>query len=128
MENWKYFFYLCIMKKILFTVLSLISLVSFGQKKSEGDPLIEYLSNKIHQHVTFVEYEEKKDSYRVHGISYYDSKKEKYVKLNKTDIKEKYPELLNWFTVKVNFPLRSTNRTNVNNLNVVDSLDLRNRP
>ena len=116
------------MKKILFTVLSLISLVSFGQNKSEGDSLIDYLSNKIHQHVTFVEYEEKKDSYRVYGISYYDSKKEKYVKLNKTDIKEKYPELLNWFTVKVNFPLRGSNRTNVNNLNVVDSLDLRNRP
>lgn len=116
------------MKKILFFFLVLISSVSFGQKKSEGGPLLGYVSDKINKTVTFLEYEQKKDSYRVHSILYYDLTKMDYVKLTKNDIKEKYPELYDWFTIKVNFPLRRSNRTNVNNLNVVDTLDLRDRP
>jgi hypothetical protein len=116
------------MKKILFIILSLIPLISFSQKKSEGGSLPEYLSNKIGQHVTFVEFEEKKDSYRVHGISYCDLKKEEYVKLTKIEIKEKYPELLNWFTIKIDSPLGRPNGTNVNNLKVIDSPNFGNRP
>lgn len=116
------------MKKILFTVLSLISLVSFGQKKSESNPLVDYVSKKINQDVTFVIWEEKKDSFRVHEITYYDFKKEDYITLSESEIKFKHPELLDWFTIKVNLPLSRSNRTNVNNLNVIDTLNFRNRP
>ena len=116
------------MKKILFLFLILISSVSFGQKKTEGSPLVNYVSKKINQDVTFVVWEEKKDSFRVHEITYYDFKKEDYITLNELNIKLKYPELLDWFTIKVNSPLRRTNRTNVNNLKVIDTIDLRNRP
>ena len=116
------------MKKILFLFLVLVSSISFGQKRSEGGPLLNYVSNKINKTVTFLEYEQKKDSYRVQSILYYDIYKNDYVKLDKKDVKEMYPELFNWFTIKVNSPLRRSNRTNVNNLNVVDSLNLGNRP
>jgi hypothetical protein len=116
------------MKKILFTLLSLISLVSFGQKKSEGSPLIKYLSKKINQEVTFVVWEEKMDSFRVHEIIYYDFKKEDYITLNETEIKLRYPELLDWFTIKGNLPRRSTNRTNINNFNIIKSVNFGNRP
>jgi hypothetical protein len=116
------------MKKILFVFLTLISSVSFGQKKTEGSPLVNYVSKKINQDVTFVVWEEKKDSFRVHEITYYDFKQENYIILKESNIKSKYPELLDWFTIKVNFPLRRTNRTNVNNFNVVDTINLRNRP
>lgn len=115
------------MKKILLIILVLISSVSFGQKRTEGDPIVDYISKKTNLHVTFLEYEQKKDSYRVHSINYYDSDKETYVKLNKEQIKKLYPELLNWFTIEVNLPLRSSDRTNVDNLNKVDTIRLRNR-
>lgn len=116
------------MKKILLIILVLITSVSFGQKRTEGDPIVDYVSKKIGLHVTFLEYEQKKDSYRVLGINYYDSIKECYVKINKSEIKKKYPDLLDWFTIKVNLPLRRTDRTNVDNLNVIDTIDLRDRP
>ena len=116
------------MKKILFLFLILISSVSFGQKKTEGSPLVNYVSKKINQDVTFVVWEEKKDSFRVHEITYYDFKKEDYITLNESNIKLKYPELLDWFTIKVNFPLRRTNRTNVNNLKIINTINLRNWP
>lgn len=116
------------MKKILFTLLSLISLVSFGQNKSEGSPLIKYLSEKINQEVTFVVWEEKMDSFRVHEIIYYDFKKEDYVTLNESEIKLRYPELLDWFTIKGNLPRRSTNRTNINNFNIIKSVNFGNWP
>ena len=116
------------MKKILIVFLALISSVSFAQKKTEGTPLIKYLSKKINQEVTFVVWEEKMDSFRVHEITYYDFKNEDYVTLNELDIKSKYSELLDWFTIKVNLPLRRSDRTNVNNLNVINPVNLRNRP
>ncbi len=116
------------MKKILFAVLLLIPLVSFGQKKTEGSPLVKYVSKKIDQDVTFLLWEEKMDSFRVHEITYYDIKKEDYVILSGLEIKLRYPELFYWFTIKVNFPLRRPNRTNVNNLNVIDTLNFRNWP
>ena len=106
----------------------LISSVSFGQKKTEGTPLIDYVSKKINQYVTFVLWEEKKDSFRVHEIIYYDVKKEDYITLNESNIKLKYPKLLDWFTIKVNLPLSRANRTNVNNLNIIDTINFRNRP
>lgn len=105
-----------------------MSSVSFGQKKTEGSPLIKYLSKKINQEVTFVVWEEKMDSFRVHEITYYDFKKEDYVTLNESEIKTKYPELLSWFTIKRNLPRRSTNRTNINNFNVVKPHNFGNRP
>ncbi len=116
------------MKKILFVFLVLISSVSFGQKKSEGSPLIKYLSKKINQEVTFVIWEEKMDSFRVHEITYYDFKKEDYITLNELEIKLNYPELLDWFTIKVNLPRRRANRTNVNNFNTIKTVDFGNRP
>ena len=115
------------MKKILFLFLILISTVSFGQKKTEGSPLINYVSKKINQDVTFVVWEEKKDSFRVQEITYYDFKKEDYITLDESGIKSKYPELLDWFTIKVNSPLRRTNRANINNLKIIDTISLRNR-
>jgi hypothetical protein len=116
------------MKKLLFTLLSLISLVSFGQNKSEGGPLIKCLSEKINQEVTFVVFEEKMDSFRVHEIIYYDFKKKDYVTLNESEIKLRYPELLDWFTIKENLPRRSTNRTNINNFNIIKSVNFRDWP
>ena len=116
------------MKKLLFIFFSFVSSVSFGQKKTEGSPLLNYVSKKINQDVSFVVWEEKKDSFKVHEITYYDLKKEDYITLNESDIKLKYPNLLDWFTIEINFPLRRTNRTNVNNLKVIDTINLRNRP
>jgi len=115
------------MKKILFIILLLVSLDSFGQNKSEGDGLLDYLCNKLDKHITFLQYEEKKDSVRIHRIIYYDSKKEKYIEISQTDIKEKYPELIGWFTTKSYSPLSVSNRSNINKLNIVDSHNLRNR-
>ena len=116
------------MKKVLFIFLVFISSVTFAQKKTEGSPLFKYVSKKINQDVTFILWEEKVDSFKVQEITYYDVKKEDYVTLGESEIKLKYPELLDWFTIKVNLPLRRSNRTNVNNLNVVDTLNFRNRP
>jgi hypothetical protein len=47
------------MKNILFTILLLVSLASFGQKKREGTGLVDYLSDKLGKNVTFVSYEKK---------------------------------------------------------------------
>ena len=116
------------MKKILFVFLLLISSVSFGQKKTEGSTLVKYLSEKINQDVTFVVWEEKMDSFRVHEITYYDFKKESYITLGESEIKLMYPELLDWFTIKKNLPRRRTNGTNINNLNTIKTVDFGNRP
>lgn len=116
------------MKKSLFIFLAFISSVTFAQKKTEGSPLLKYVSKKINHDVTFILWEEKVDSFKVQEITYYDNKKEDYVTLSESEIKLKYPELLDWFTIKVNLPLRRSNRTNVNNLNVIDTLNFRNRP
>ena len=88
------------MKNILFIIFLLVSLDSFGQKKSEGNGLLDYLCNKLGKHITFLQYEEKKDSVRIHRIIYYDSKKEKYIEISQTEIEEKYPELSGWITTK----------------------------
>ena len=55
-------------------------------------------------------------------------KKEDYITLNELEIKLNYPELLDWFTIKVNLPRRRANRTNVNNFNIIKTVDFGNRP
>lgn len=115
------------MKKILLLFFILLSLVSFGQKKTEGIPLLKYISKKINHDVTFVVWEEKMDSFRVREITYFDLKNEEYVVLTESQIKLKYPELLNWFTIEINLPLRRSNRTHINNLNFINTFNLGNR-
>lgn len=117
------------MKKILFLVLFLILTysTSFGQKKFEGTDLVEHVSKIIGQHITFIGYEEKKDSIRVHEINYYDFNKKIYIKLNESEIKKKYPNLLNWFTIKINLPLGRANGANVNNFNNINTVNFRDR-
>jgi len=116
------------MNKILFIFLILISSASFGQTKTERSPLLNYVSKKINQDVSFFVWEQKKDSFRVHEITYYDFIKEDYITLNESKIKLKYPELLDWFTIEINIPRRRTNRTNINNLNIIKTVDFGNRP
>lgn len=101
------------MKKVFTVIFCLFSTFSFCQTRVEGSPIIEYVSKKINQHITFLSYEEKKDSIRVRGIQYYCFKKKTYVDMEQAEIKKLYPELTSWFTIDVNLPLRSTNRAHV---------------
>ncbi len=87
-------------KKILFLIL-LISSQAFCQKKREGGPLLEYLSQKINKEISFVDYEQNENLYRIHSIQYYDHKNQDYVQLNQSDIKILYPELCDWFTIEI---------------------------
>ena len=48
------------MKNILFIIFLFVSLDSFGQKKSEGDGLLDYLCDKLDKHITFLHYEKKR--------------------------------------------------------------------
>lgn len=74
--------------------------INTPKMKGEGGVLIDYVSKKIRQRVSSVEYEKKDDTYRILSISYQDIKKNEYIRLNDVDIKKKYPKLFNWFTIK----------------------------
>lgn len=115
------------MKKIFLILILLFSLKSFSQSRKDYSEPIEIVTKIINQHITFLSYIVVNDTLKVEQIVYYNFDKKIYIYLYKKDIFNLYPELLIGIALKVNIPLSSTNRRNINNLNYIITLKFFNR-
>ena len=110
------------MKKIFLILILLFSLKSFSQSRKDYSEPIEIVTKIINQHITFLSYIVVNDTLKVDQIVYYNFDKKIYIYLYKKDIFNLYPKLLIGIALKVNIPLSSTNRRNINNLNYINAL------
>lgn len=85
-------------KKIILSCVFLIFNQVVGQKKTEGEPILAYISDKIKKEISFLEYEQNGNQCRVQSVQYFDFESQEYVKLNQSEIKSLFPDLCEWFT------------------------------
>lgn len=110
------------MKKILIILLSLISFNSFSQKKDETIKIIDSVSKVIKKHVTFISWYVENDTVKITQLTTYDRVSKTYTHFYLEDIQKYYPTLT---TTKIQFPLSGTHRSNVDNVNGIQSIDFR---
>lgn len=112
------------MKKILFLIFLTISTSCFSQKKLETNySIVDSVSKIIKKHVVFVSWYQDNDTIKITQVSFYETKEKKYVDLYLEDIRKQYPILLNLFTTKIQLPPSSSNRSNINNIDTVNSVN-----
>ena len=113
------------MKKILILLLLLISSNSFSQKKIESGIIIDSVSKIINKKVTFVGWYVENNAIKITQITIYDYHKKTYENLCIDDIKKYYPKLLDLFATKVQSPLSSSDRSYINNINSVYTINFK---
>ena len=107
------------MKKVLILILSLISLNSFSQVKDEPTKIIDSISKIINKHVTFVSWYVENDTIKITQFTTYNNVNKKYEHFYIEDIKKYYPILLNLLTTKIQNPLSSSHRSNVDDIDSI---------
>lgn len=110
------------MKKILIILLSLISFNSFSQKKDETLKIIDSVSKVIKKHVTFISWYVENDTVKITQLTTYDRVSKTYTHYYSEDIQKYYPTLI---TTKIQLPLSGPYRSNVDNVNRIQSIDFR---
>ena len=115
------------MKRILFLILLTISSNCFSQIKKGSTHtfyLVDSVSKIVNKHVTFVLYQVHNDTISVAQFTIYDYEKKELMHFYLDDIKKYYPVLLKlFFAVNIQTPSSSSNRSNVDNLNYVYTIN-----
>lgn len=115
------------MKKVLILTLSLISLNCFSQKKEESTKIIDSVSKIINKKVTFISWYVENDTVKITQFTTYDKVSKTYTHFYLEDIQKYYPILLNLLTTKIQNPLSSSHRSNVDDIDSIQSINLRYR-
>lgn len=115
------------MKKVLILALSLISLTCFSQKKEESTKIIDSVSKIINKKVTFVSWYIENDTVKITQFTTYDRVSKTYTHFHIEDIKKYYPSLLGLLTPKVQHPLSSPHRSDVDDIDGIQSLNFKYR-
>lgn len=116
------------MKKILILILFLISLNCFSQTEKKSIRIVELVSKMINKNVTFVSWYEENDTIKITQFTTYDKSNKTYKHFYSEEIKKYYPTLLELLTTKVQSPFSSPYRSDVDNVDSIQSLNLRYRP
>ena len=115
------------MKKILILILSLISLNCFSQTEKKPIRIVDLISKMIDKNVTFVSWYEENDTIKITQFTTYDNINKTYKHFCTEDIKKYYPTLLDLLTPKVQHPLSSPHRSDVDDIDSIQSLNLKYR-
>lgn len=115
------------MKKALVLILLLISSNCFSQRKNESVKIVDSISKIINKHVTFVSWYVENDTIKITQFTTYDNVNKKYEHFYIEDIKKYYPILLNLLTTKIQNPLSSSHRSHVDDIDGIQSFNLRYR-
>ena len=113
------------MRKILVFIFCMISLNCFSQIKKESTKIVDSISKIINENVTFASWYVDKDTIKITQFTIYDNICKTYKHFYIEDIKKYYPTLLNLLTTKVKSPFSSTYRSDVDNVDSIQSLNLR---
>jgi len=115
------------MKKILVLILLLISSNCFSQTEKKPIKIVDLISKMINKNVTFVSWYEENDTIKITQITTYDNINKTYKHFYTKDIKKYYPILLNLLTSKIQSPLSGPYRSDVDDINCIQSLNLKYR-
>ena len=115
------------MKKILILILSLISLNCFSQTENKPIRIVDLISKMINKNVTFVSWYEENDTIKITQLTTYDKIDKTYKHFYSEDIKKYYPTLLDLLTPKIQHPLSSPYRRDVDDIDSIQTLNLKYR-